>query len=79
MNLFINALGVLIFAILAVSFIYTVIVGRKQKVTDGDMDTHISKPIQEHVYIKNPVFLAYGIFFALLLFIVLFVAITFLK
>lgn len=78
MGLFINILGFIIIGILAISAIYTLVVGRQQKVVEGDMDTQIEKHVQKHAYIKNPIFLAYGIFFALLLFIVLFVAITFL-
>lgn len=74
---FINILGVLIIAILAVSAIYTLVLGRQQKVVEGNLDTQIEKHVQKHAYIKNPIFLAYGIFFALLLFIVFFVAITF--
>jgi hypothetical protein len=54
-------------------------VGRKQKVVEGDFDTKIAKPVQKNIYIRNPIFLAYGIFFALLLFIILFFAITFMK
>jgi len=79
MNLFVNILSIAIFAILAVSLIITWTVGRQQKVVEGDFDTKIAKPVQKNVYTRNPVFLSYGIFFALLLFIVLFVAITFLK
>jgi hypothetical protein len=77
MNMFINVLSILIIAILAVSLVLTWYVARQQKVLEGDIDTKLAKPIQEHVYLKNPVFFSYGIFFALLLFIVLFIAITF--
>ncbi|HEY2422188.1 MAG TPA: hypothetical protein VGI04_12255 [Neobacillus sp.] len=79
MNLFVNFLSIAIFAILAVSLIITLAVGRKQKVVEGDFDTKIAKPVQKNIYIRNPIFLAYGIFFALLLFIILFFAITFMK
>jgi len=77
MNLFVNVLSIVIFGILAVSLIFTWSVARQQKAVEGDIDTKIAKPIQEHVYMRNPVFWAYGIFFVLLLFIILFVAITF--
>jgi len=79
MNLFEMTIAILIIGILAVSFIYTLAVGRQQKVVEGEIDTQIAKPVQKNVYVKNPIFLAYGIFFALVLFIVLFVAITFYK
>ncbi|MDQ1146887.1 MAG: hypothetical protein ABGX20_07620 [Bacillus sp. (in: firmicutes)] len=78
MGLFINILGIVIIGILAVSAIYTLVVGRQQKVVEGNMDTQIEKHVQKNAYIKNPIFLAYGIFFVLLLFIIFFVAITYL-
>lgn len=78
MNLFVNILAIAIFGILAVSLVYTLSVARQQKTVEGELDTKIAKPVQGNVYVRNPIFLAYGIFFALLLFIILFVAITFL-
>jgi hypothetical protein len=78
MNLFVNALSIVIVGILAVSLVYTLFVARQQKAVEGDIDTKIAKPIQKHVYLSNPIFLSYVIFFVLVLFIILFVAITFL-
>jgi hypothetical protein len=77
MNTLINVLSIFIFGILAFSLIATWVLARKQKVIDGDIDTKMAKPIQEHVYLKNPIFFSYGLFFALVLFIILFVAINF--
>ncbi|MFJ7728878.1 hypothetical protein ACIQXV_22465 [Neobacillus sp. NPDC097160] len=77
MNLFVNILAIAIFGILAVSLLFTLSVARQQKTVEGELDKKIAKPVQSNVYVKNPIFLAYGIFFALLLFIILFVAITF--
>lgn len=77
MNLFEIVIAALIFAILAVSLIYTLALGRQQKVVQGEMDTQIAKPIQKNVYVKNPIFLSYGIFFALVLFVILFIAVSF--
>ncbi|MCM3768676.1 hypothetical protein [Neobacillus niacini] len=77
MNLFEMVIAALIFGILAVSLIYTLALGRQQKVVQGEIDTQIAKPIQKNVYVKNPVFLSYGIFFALVLFIILFIAVSF--
>jgi hypothetical protein len=79
MNLFVNALSIVIVGILAVSLIYTWSIARQQRAVEGEIDTKIPKPVQKHVYLSNPIFLSYGIFFALLLFIILFVAITFLQ
>jgi hypothetical protein len=77
MNMFINVLSILIIGILAVSLIATWFLARQQKVIDGDIDTELAKPIQEHVFLKNPIFFSYGLFFALVLFIILFIAINF--
>lgn len=77
MNMFINVLSILIIGILAVSLIATWYLARQQKVIDGDIDTQLAKPIQEHVFLKNPIFFSYGLFFALVLFIILFIAINF--
>ncbi|WML51850.1 hypothetical protein RCG17_20860 [Neobacillus sp. PS3-12] len=77
MNTLINVLSILIFGILAFSLVATWMLARKQKVVDGDIDTKMAKPIQEHVYLKNPIFFSYGLFFVLVLFIILFVAINF--
>ncbi|MCQ6279832.1 hypothetical protein [Bacillus sp. EB600] len=77
MNMFINVLSILIIGILAVSLIATWYLARQQKVIDGDIDTQLAKPIQEHAFLKNPIFFSYGLFFALVLFIILFIAINF--
>jgi hypothetical protein len=79
MNLFVNALSIIIVGVLAVSLVYTMVVARKQKAVEGEIDTHIAKPVQKHIYLSNPIFLSYGIFFVLVLFIILFFAITFLR
>ncbi|MDR4946211.1 hypothetical protein [Neobacillus cucumis] len=77
MNLFVNILSIVIIAVLAFSLLYTFSVARQHKAVEGNLDAKISKPVQKNVYTTNPIFLAYGIFFALLLFIVLFFAIKF--
>lgn len=77
MNLLVNILSIVIIGILAISLIFTWSAARQHKVVEGELDTKIAKPVQEHVYMRNPIFLSYIIFFALVLFIILFVAITF--
>lgn len=79
MSLLINTLGIAIIVILAVSLIFTWNLARGHKVTTGEIDTKIAKPIQKNVYMRNPIFFSYGIFFVLLLFIVFFVAMTFFR
>ncbi|WP_462409096.1 hypothetical protein [Neobacillus sp. Marseille-QA0830] len=70
MNLFELTLAIVIAGILAIALVFTLVSSRQHKTADGNMDTQIAKPIQKNVYIKNPVFVAYGIFFALVLFII---------
>ncbi|MBS4212022.1 MULTISPECIES: type II secretion system protein [Neobacillus] len=77
MTLFEMTVAILIVGILAVSLIYTLALGRQQKAVEGEFDTQLDKGIQKNVYVKNPIFLSYGIFFALTLFIILFIAIRF--
>lgn len=77
MNLFVNALSIVIVGVLAVSLVYTLVIARKQKTAEGDIDSTIPKPVQKHIYLSNPIFVSYGIFFALVLFIILFCVISF--
>lgn len=77
MNMMINVLSILIIGILAISLISTLVIARQQKVIDGELDTKVAKPIQDHIHLKNPVFFSYFLFFALLFFIILYVMITF--
>jgi hypothetical protein len=79
MNLFVDILAIVIIGVLAFSLLYSFSVARQHKAAEGNLghDQQISKPIQKNIYTRNPIFIAYGIFFALLLFIVLFFAITF--
>jgi hypothetical protein len=47
-------------------------VARQKKTVEGEMDTKIAEPVQRHIYLSNPIFWAYGIFFTLVLFITFF-------
>lgn len=68
-------LSLIVFGILAVSLIITWRLGRQQKAAEGDFDSKITQELQEHVYLKNPIFFSYGIFFVLLLLIIVIVAV----
>jgi NADH:ubiquinone oxidoreductase subunit 6 (subunit J) len=59
-------------AILAVSLIYTMVLAKSQKALKSELDTKIPHAVQEHAYIRNPVFLTYAIFFALLILTIVF-------
>lgn len=62
--------------ILLVSLVYTLLLTKEQKAIRGNIDTQISEQVQRHVYMRNPVFLAYAIFFALLILTIVFVSLT---
>ncbi|MFB6465720.1 hypothetical protein ACE38V_02755 [Cytobacillus sp. Hz8] len=63
--------------ILFISFIYTLLLMKEQKSIKGNMDGQISEQVQDHPYIRNPIFVAYAIFFALLILTIVFVSLTF--
>ncbi|AGK52890.1 hypothetical protein [Bacillus sp. 1NLA3E] len=63
-------------AILALSFIYTLILAKGQKVLKSELDTKIPHQVQNHAYFRNPIFLTYAIFFVLIILIVIFFAQT---
>lgn len=58
---------ILVIGIVLVSLIYTLIVGRTQKVMKGEFDTQIDEKVQNHPYLRNPIFLAFALFFVLVL------------
>lgn len=74
MELSTNMLLGVAMAILAVSLIYTFMLGRQQKALKSELDSKIPQAVQEHIYMRNPVFLTYAIFFALVILIIVFFA-----
>ncbi|RUQ30618.1 hypothetical protein ELQ35_07965 [Peribacillus cavernae] len=65
--MFIWILTVLVIGVILVSLIYTVSVGRTQKALKGEYDTQINENVQNHPYLRNPIFLAIAIFFIFVL------------
>ncbi|WP_066058061.1 hypothetical protein [Robertmurraya korlensis] len=61
------SMGVLVF-----SLGYTLAVTRRPKQLKPEADTPLPEKVQSHIYLRNPVFLSYGIFFVLLILIILF-------
>ncbi|RFU63530.1 hypothetical protein D0466_12020 [Peribacillus glennii] len=53
--------------IVLVSLVYTLVAGRTQKALKGEYDTQIDEKIQQHPYLRNPVFLSFALFFILVL------------
>jgi hypothetical protein len=74
MGFFTNVLLGVALAILALSLIYTMWLARGQKVLKSELDTKIPNFVQEHAYIRNPIFLAYALFFVLLILIIVFIS-----
>ncbi|MGM0873404.1 MAG: hypothetical protein ACQEWV_01155 [Bacillota bacterium] len=54
-------LGVIVLLVLATSLFYTVRVGKLVSARKSNVDTQINEKVQDHPYIRNPVFLAYVI------------------
>ncbi|MFE8703508.1 hypothetical protein ACFYKX_23370 [Cytobacillus sp. FJAT-54145] len=69
--LMVISIGVLVF-----SLGYTLAVARNQKALKGVLDSSIPEKVQEHAYIRNPIFLTYAIMVALVALIITFAAIA---
>ncbi|KKI93963.1 hypothetical protein WQ54_02135 [Bacillus sp. SA1-12] len=69
-------LGIIALLILASSLIYTIKVGRLVGARKSNMDTQINEKVQEHPYLRNPIFLAYVVFGILALAFILYLAYT---
>ncbi|WP_163103364.1 hypothetical protein [Peribacillus alkalitolerans] len=76
MSLFIWILAIILSAIGLTGILYTVSLGKSRKALRGEFDTHIDEKVQEHPYMRNPIFLAYILFFGLLLVYIIYFAIT---
>lgn len=76
MSTYTTILLMIAMGILAVSLVYTWIIAKGQKELKGSIDAKIPSAVQEHAYARNPVFLTYAIFFALVILIIVFIAQT---
>ena len=56
------------------SLVYTYYVARQQRALRGEVDTKISDDVQDHPYMRNPIFIAYLIFGTLVLLFILYFA-----
>jgi hypothetical protein len=66
-------LGVVALLVLTGGLIYTYKIGRRQKL-QREYDTEISEKVEEHPYIRNPVFLAYIIGIGLVIAYMIYIA-----
>jgi hypothetical protein len=69
-------MSVVAFLVATVGFIYTYSIGRNQKF-QGEYDTEISEKVQEHPYLRNPVFLAYIIVGGVAIISIIYFALTY--
>ncbi|RFU69952.1 hypothetical protein D0463_00930 [Bacillus sp. V59.32b] len=53
----------MVIGIILVSLIYTISAGRTQKAMKGEFDSQLNENVQNHPYLRNPIFLAIGFFF----------------
>ena len=72
MSMFILTLTLISIGILVFSLGYTLSVAKGQKEVKGELDAPIPSNVKRHIYIKNPLFLSYGLAFLLFLLTILF-------
>ncbi|WP_171700622.1 hypothetical protein [Anoxybacillus sp. CHMUD] len=73
MDTFSWMLLLIVSGVLVGGFVYTYQVGKRQK-TQGEYDTSVGEKVAAHPYVRNPVFIAYIVFVALLLGYIAYVA-----
>ncbi|HAQ07663.1 MAG TPA: hypothetical protein DCR24_09145 [Bacillus bacterium] len=62
--------------VLVAGLFYTWSIGKGAKRAQGNLDTKIPGTVQEHAYIRNPVFLTYIIVISIALLFVVYFAVT---
>lgn len=77
MSLAIMILTLVTIGILTAAMAYTLVLTRNQRKAKGNLDGKILEGVQERPYIRNPVFLTYLLFFALVLVTILFFTMNF--
>ncbi len=68
-------LTVLAVLIIAVGLIYTYQLGKKQHSMQKQFDTEIHEKVQDHPYIRNPIFMTYAIASALVIAYIIYMAV----
>ncbi|MFZ3589457.1 hypothetical protein ACOI1C_09280 [Bacillus sp. DJP31] len=59
MTMLTAVLSVLALLILVIGFFYTMKIAKNTKYQTGGYDTEINEKVQDHPFIRNPIFLAY--------------------
>ncbi|MDF0725381.1 hypothetical protein PY093_01490 [Cytobacillus sp. S13-E01] len=73
LNFVLSALSILI---LAIGLVYTYRLGTRQHNMRGEYDTEINEKVQDHPYIRNPVFLTYAVASALVIAFIIYTALS---
>jgi Ca2+/Na+ antiporter len=74
MSTYMTILTYIVVGILLISLIYTWRVAKSQKAVKETHDSQISEKVQNHPYLRNPIFIAYFVFVILLLLIIAYAA-----
>ncbi|PLR75826.1 hypothetical protein CU633_18850 [Bacillus sp. V3-13] len=74
MSLFMTILMTIGIGLIIFAGTYTYSLAKAQKNSKDGLDTPLPRPVQRHVYIRNPIFLSYLIFFGLLILTIVYMA-----
>ena len=73
MSIYIWMLMIVMAGIVAYSLYYTLVIARSQK-TAKEFDAPIHEKVQEHPYLRNPIFIAYIVLAVILVVIIIYYA-----
>jgi Ca2+/Na+ antiporter len=76
MGQFTTILLVIAIGVLTIALVYTWRLAKNQKAVKENLDTKIPMTVKEHPYLRNPIFIAFALFFVLLLLYILYLAQT---
>ncbi|MCM3090341.1 MULTISPECIES: hypothetical protein [unclassified Cytobacillus] len=62
--------------ILVYSLVYTLVIGKERKAVKGNIDAQLPENVQKHTYIRNPIFLAFAIFFGIVIVMIIYFSLT---
>ena len=62
--------------VLVAGLFYTWSFGKRQKRAHGNLDSQVPEAVQEHAYIRNPIFLTYIIVLSIALLFIIYFAVT---
>lgn len=77
MGMYFTVLLIISIGLIGFALGYTLIVVKQQRVLKGELDTQIPPEVKRHPYLRNPIFLSYGIFFLIVIIVVILYAIKY--